>query len=165
MFLPLDGAKGQRGRKEGPSIVLYRHRSCTNCVYFRAMWLCQCDTASELNHLMGIDSRLGYGRIVIITSHIIVTGSVYPGTKCIANMNLINIRTHDIILALLKVNSLSVNYKPLHHSGLDHSQCTQDLHHDREYLRRVFNQDLGFVDELRSQQVTSVTEKTANFAE
>ena len=51
-------------------------------------------------------------------------------------MNLIDIRARDNILALLKVNSLSVNHKPLN-CGSDPSQRTQDLYYDREQLGKM----------------------------
>ncbi|KAE8156971.1 hypothetical protein BDV40DRAFT_62777 [Aspergillus tamarii] len=70
---------GGKERKPWGCLLGYdKHRSYTRiaCLLRNRMFCCRQGTsASGLNHLMDMGSSLGYGRILIKTSHIIVIGA------------------------------------------------------------------------------------------
>ncbi|KAE8368249.1 hypothetical protein BDV27DRAFT_51887 [Aspergillus caelatus] len=74
----ISSGEGKERKPWGCLVGYARHRSYTRiaCLLRDHVFCCRQGTsASELNHLMDMDSSLGYGRILIKTSHIIVIGA------------------------------------------------------------------------------------------
>lgn len=126
-----------RGREKneaiGLSISYDRHRFSTRIACFGALCFVFVKVLLQANRIISWILVWAMDGFLLNITHHCNWGRYILAPKSITNMNLIDIRTRDNFLALLKVNSLSVNHKPLN-CGSDPSQRAQDLHHDREQL-------------------------------